>query len=263
VTPPDGGGAPVELSVVLPAYEEAPSIAAALCRLDEELRRQPRTYELIVVSDGSRDGTADVARSLGLPTVHVIDYPENRGKGYALRTGAERARGRLVAFMDADLDIHPKGLTTLVEQLESTRVDAVVASKVHPDSVVTYPRFRRLQSRVFRVLVRTLFRLDVADSQTGLKVFRSEVLATCLPRVTVEGWAFDLDLLVLASDAGYRVVEGPVTLDYQFSTTTGAAAVVATLREVWGIYRAGRGRHPGHLAPPAAGAPGTIPLEHE
>jgi glycosyltransferase involved in cell wall biosynthesis len=224
------------LSVIVPVFEEAATITDALARLDKELRSQSLGYEVIVVADGCTDGTAEVARAMELPHQQVVEYSPNRGKGYAVKTGAALAQGRLVAYIDGDLDIHPSGLVTLIRQLETTGVDAVVASKLHRDSVVHYPVFRRMQSRAFRLLVRMLFKLNVADSQTGLKVFRSELIRECLPKVESSGFAFDLELLVLANDAGFRVAEGPVALEYQFSTTTGVSAIVTMLRDVAGIY---------------------------
>ena len=246
----------IELSVVVPAYNEAETIEQALRRLVEHLDRQPNCSEVIVVSDGCTDGTPDLVEKLELPQVRVVHYAPNRGKGNAQRAGVDASHGKLVAFIDADLDIHPKSLLGLLDRLATTGADAVVASKLHADSEVTYPFFRRLQSSVFRTLVRLLFSLDVADSQTGLKVFRSEVLSTCLPHVDSSGFAFDLELLVRANDAGYRVIEGPVRLDYQFSTTTGAGAVVRMLRDVSRI--ALRRRESGRLRPVDATSAATL-----
>jgi glycosyltransferase involved in cell wall biosynthesis len=245
VTSPDGRP-DVELSVVVPAYEEAGTIAEALKRLCSRLDEQARPYEVVLVSDGSTDGTPEVASALELPNVEVLHYTPNRGKGYALKTGVAHARGEIIGFIDADLDIDPQGLITLLEMLDRTGVDIVAGSKLHPDSVVSYPTFRRLQSSVFRFLVRRLFSIDIADSQTGLKVFRAVVLEECLPKVETSGFAFDLELLVLANDAGYRVIDGPVNLDYQFSTTTGVRAIVDMVRDVWGIRR--RRRRARHAA---------------
>jgi glycosyltransferase involved in cell wall biosynthesis len=231
------GPSEVDLTVVVPAFNEASTIAAALHRLDAALALQPLRHEVIVISDGSTDGTGDVARSLAMPGLQVVEYPRNRGKGGAIHAGADLARGRLVAFIDADLDIDPSGIAELVDQLESSGVDAVIASKIHPDSVVQYPTFRRFQSSTLRLLVRTLFSLDIADSQTGLKVFRGEVLRHCLPLVSSTGFAFDIELLVIANDAGYRIAEGPVRLDYQFTTTADAGSVVQMLRDIARIWR--------------------------
>ena len=226
-----------QLSVIVPAYKEAATIAEALERLISVLNGLNRSYEVIVVSDGNTDGTAAIAQRLNLPRVTVLHYAQNQGKGYALRHGVANAMGTLVAFIDADLDIHPEGIGRFLEILESRRVDAVVASKIHPDSLVNYPTFRRLQSKVFRLLVEVLFRLDISDTQTGLKLFRKELLDTCLPLVTTSGFAFDLELLVLANDAQFKIVEGPLQLDYKFATTTGGAAVLHMLRDMVRLER--------------------------
>lgn len=225
------------LSVVVPAYREADTIAEALVRLLNVLNGLARPYEVIVVSDGNTDGTEAIVQDLGFPCVRVLHYDQNQGKGYALRHGVHHSMGELIAFIDADLDIHPEGIARFIEILETKDVDAVVASKIHPDSKVNYPVFRRVQSRVFRLLVELLFRLDVSDTQTGLKLFRREVLETCFSRVTTSGFAFDLELLVLANDAGFRVVEGPLEIDYKFSTTTGGSAVLEMLRDMTRLQR--------------------------
>ena len=235
-TPPNGSPQPA-LSIVVPAYQEASTIEQALVRMRDEFDRLHRPYELLLISDGNVDGTEVAAARVEFPQMQICHYTPNRGKGYALRYGFERAHAPVVAFIDADLDIHPSCVRDLLAKLEATGVDAVIGSKVHPLSTVQYPRFRRFQSRVFRLLIRSLFRLDGADTQTGCKVFRREVLDTCLPRVRSEGYLLDLELLVLANDAGYRVVEGPIILDYQFATSTGVSAVREMLREVAGLAR--------------------------
>ena len=173
----------------------------------------------------------------GHARVSVLHYTPNRGKGFAIKHGAGLARSEIVVFIDADLDIHPESIEPLIHLLERTPADAVVASKVHPDSNVAYPAFRRMQSGVLRLLIRLLFDLSVADTQTGLKVFRASLLRTCLPHVTSEGFAFDLELLVLANDHHFKVMEGPLELDFRFSSTTGARAVVDVLRDLVKLHR--------------------------
>jgi glycosyltransferase involved in cell wall biosynthesis len=223
------------LSVVMPAYQEARTIGAALERVRDVLDASGEDYEVVLVSDGCTDGTADKASEVDFPQLRVVHYDVNQGKGHALRTGFEKTSGETVVFIDSDLDIHASGIVTLLDQLRRDQADAVVASKVHPQSQVSYPRFRRLQSRVFREMSRVLFRLDVTDSQTGLKVFERSVLECCLPLVRSTGFAFDLELLVLANDAGFVVEEGPVELDYQVETTTGVRAVRDVIRDVLAI----------------------------
>jgi glycosyltransferase involved in cell wall biosynthesis len=219
------------LSVIVPAFQEGPSIYKALHHLLGALDELRLDYEVIVVVDGHVDDTADEARRVGSRRVRVVEYPDNRGKGHALRHGFTFARGANVAFIDADMELHPSGVGRLLEIMDDSGLDAVVGSKVHPESNVYYPRFRRFQSQVFRLLVRAMFRLDVADTQTGLKAFRRELLDDVMPHVRSDGFAFDLELLALASDAGWRIGEGPVELDYQFETTTGVRAVLNVMRE--------------------------------
>lgn len=234
------------LSVVVPAYREAGTIEKSLHRLTSVLNRTGYRYEIILVSDGNTDGTPEIAESLNLPYTKVLHYEKNQGKGYALCHGVDNAQGDLIAFIDADLDIDPAGLERFLEILESTRVDAVVASKIHPDSIVDYPATRRIQSRIFRQLIRLIFNLEVSDTQTGLKLFRRELLDTCLPLVSTVGFAFDLELLVLANDASFRVVEGPLKIDYNFTSTTSFRAVVQMIGDVAYLqYKRVRSRHNG------------------
>lgn len=223
------------LSVLVPAYGEGTTIYGALGELMATLDALPHPHEVIVVSDGSTDDTAAEARRLGSPNITVLEYEQNRGKGYALRHGFAASRGSHIAFIDADMELHPRGVERLLRILRERQADAVVGSKIHPESKVFYPSFRRLQSRVYRVLVRRLFSLDIADTQTGLKVFRRAPLAEVMPTLRSDGFAFDLELLVEINDAGYSVVEGPVELDYRFKTTTGWSAVVDVLADTFAL----------------------------
>lgn len=226
-----------QLSVVVPAYQEATSIVETLERMLTVLNSTGLSYEVIVVSDGNTDGTELRAAEVDSPAIQILHYAENRGKGHALRLGASKAVGNLVAFIDGDLDIHPEGIVRFLELIDSENVDAVVASKIHPESHVHYPIFRRIQSRVFRLLVRMFFRLQISDTQTGLKLFRRELLDICLPHITSDGFAFDLELLVLANDAGFHVIEGPLNLEYNFESTTGPKAVVQVVQEMISLER--------------------------
>jgi dolichol-phosphate mannosyltransferase len=225
------------LSVIVPAYREGPYIYAALQKLLESLDALERGYEVIVVSDGNIDETEREARRVRSRRVRVLHYEQQRGKGYALRYGFQAATGSIVAFIDADMELHPSGIDRLLQILESEDVDVVVGAKTHPESKVQYPAFRRFQSSVFRRLARVLFRLDVSDTQTGLKVFRRPPLDAAMPVLQSEGFAFDLELLVMVNDLGYRIVEGPVELDYQFASTTGLRAAAHVFVETLGIAK--------------------------
>ena len=220
-------------SVLVPAFNEAQHVFEAITRLLVVLEAIGIPFEVVVVSDGSTDETVSEARRVDAPELTVIASEPRRGKGFALRRAWESCSGTYVAFLDADLDLQPEGLRLLLELLRgSDRGDVAVGSKIHPDSKVVYPRFRRLQSRVFRFVVRARFDLDIGDTQTGMKVFRREVLDRVMPLLESDGFAFDLELLVFAHDQGFRIVEGPVDLDFGFSSTTGTRAVWNVLSEM-------------------------------
>ncbi|MBI4216688.1 MAG: glycosyltransferase [Chloroflexi bacterium] len=204
-----------KLSVIMPAYNEEENIAHTLRETVRCLNGVP--FELVVVDDGSRDNTAKVARGVAqeLPQVKVVRYPNNAGKGYALKYGAGQATGDYVAFVDADLDLNPRQLANLWRVMQETGADLVIGSKRHPQSNLRYPWKRRLMSIVYYGMVRLLFGLPVRDTQTGLKLFKAEVLRRVLPRLVVKRFAFDLELLVVAHMLGYRFAEAPIELDYQ------------------------------------------------
>src|SRR5205085_11811858 len=118
----------------------------------------------------------------------------NIGKGFALSFGVAQSTGPLVTFIDADMELDPANIKSFLDLMQSTDCDAVIGSKRHPDSKVAYPRFRRLQSWVYQMVVRLLFDLDVRDTQTGLKLFRREVLEQAVPLLAIKRFAFDLEL---------------------------------------------------------------------
>jgi len=194
-------------------------------------------YEVIVVSDGNTDNTASEAERVGSPQVKVLAYAVNEGKGFALMHGVAEATGDLIAFIDADMELDPAGLGSFVTIQRATGCDVVVGSKRHPDSQVSYPALRRFQSWMYQQLIRILFRLDVKDTQTGLKLFRGLVLKDVIPLLAVKRFAFDLELLVVARKLGYRrIVEAPIKLDYRFETTTSPGAVYRALWDTAAIF---------------------------
>ncbi len=224
------------LSVVVPAYREGPAIRGNLAQLREALLALDVEWEVIVVSDGNTDATAAQARAFDDGRVQVLEYERNRGKGYAVRTGVRAAAGEWIAFIDADMEISPSGLAGLLDQVRGG-ADVAVGSKRHRDSHLTYPLFRRLQSRVYQQVIRGLFQIAVTDTQTGLKVFRGDALRAVLSLLRTDGFAFDLEWLVVLGAAGAQIVEGPVTIDYTFETTTGSSAVRDVIRETVLIRR--------------------------
>src|SRR5207245_5151377 len=130
--------------------------------------------------------------------VRVFHYPMNVGKGFSLSLGVDQCAGDLVTFIDADMELDPANIAGFIELMKDSSCDAVIGSKRHPESKVAYPRFRRFQSWVYQMIVRLLFNLNVRDTQTGLKLFRRQVLQEALPLLAIKKFAFDLELLVVA-----------------------------------------------------------------
>lgn len=202
----------------MPAYNEAEHIVSNLLETVRTLQSFEFDFEVIVVDDGSPDKTyLHAARLLAShpERVRVVHYDENRGKGEALMTGAWFARGDYVVFLDADMDLHPVQIPTLLGIAEAQGADVVIGSKSHPNSNVNYPLKRRIFSWGYFLLVRTLFGLPVQDTQTGLKVFRREVLQRVFPRILAKRFAFDIEVLANAHRLGYKIATAPVTLDFQ------------------------------------------------
>jgi len=221
----------IKLSVIVPAYREGRHIQANLGKLLRELDALGRTYEVIVVSDGNTDETAREAELVVSPHVKIIEYNRNMGKGYALRCGVAHSSGELVTFIDADMELDPRYIKGFIAVMESFDCDAVLGSKRHPMSNVHYPPARRFQSLMYQLLIRTLFHIKVRDTQTGLKLFRRQVLEDVVPLLAIKRFAFDLELLVVARQLGYKkVMEAPVDLSYKFEST---ADLKATWRVLW------------------------------
>ncbi|PZR59037.1 MAG: UDP-glucose:dolichyl-phosphate glucosyltransferase [Candidatus Meridianibacter frigidus] len=214
------GAAPANLkiSVVMPAYNEAEHIVSNLLETVDTLVSAEYDFEVIVVDDGSHDHTYLEAAKLLVShpaRVRVLRCDQNHGKGNALICGAQVATGDYIAFLDSDMDLHPIQLPVLLETMTLAKADVVIGSKWHPLSQVNYPRERRLYSAVYYLMIRALFGLPVRDTQTGLKVFRAEVLRRVLPRILVKRFAFDIELLANIHRLGYKIVDAPVTLEFR------------------------------------------------
>lgn len=208
----------MDLSVIVPAYNEAGAIASSLVEIVAAVEQLTLNYEIVVVDDGSSDGTARCARlcaELYPNRIVVVESPINQGKGASLVLGAMRARGGRIAFLDADLDLHPSLLLRLNATMNETGADAVIGSKRHPESDVQVPAMRRFLSSGYFFIVRLLFGLPLRDTQTGIKIFKRETLRSVLPRMCVKRFAFDLELLVNIHRAGGRIADAPVKIRSQ------------------------------------------------
>ena len=230
----------VLLSVVVPVYNGGDEVVGNIDVIRSRVGAGlgDAAFEVIVVSDGSIDGTAERLLESRGEGMRVIHYDRNLGKGYAVKAGTLAARGQWVGLVDADLDLDPASLPLFVDVARGDDLDFAIGSKRHPDSVVQYPRARRIASWWYQQLNRALFRLDVRDTQVGLKVFSRRVADEVVPLLLVKRFAFDLELLAVASSRGYdRIRELPVRLDYRFSGSgVGSLAVLGALWDTAAIF---------------------------
>lgn len=226
----------VDVTVVVPFYNPGPALRGHLEGVAATLAATGATYEVIAVSDGSTDGSVASLEAGLPPAVRVEVLPANRGKGAALRAGLEGGRGRYLGFIDADGDVPAELLGSFVDITRQRHPDIVLGSKRHPGSEVVYPPLRRAYSWGYQQLLAALFDLSVRDTQTGIKLVRRDVLHAVLPHMRQRGYAFDLELFVLAHAFGYRdFVELPVRIRSRFSSTISARAVAAILRDTLAV----------------------------
>ncbi len=230
------------LSVVMPVYNEGPNVLVNL-RHTAGVLRPLGPFEILAVDDGSTDDAPAAldAAAAELPEVRVLHLP-HAGKGEALRQGTRAARGEFVIFLDADLDLPPEQIELFLILQKTHNADAVIGSKMHPDSNVEYPALRRLYSWGYYRLVKCLFGLPVRDTQTGLKLVRRELLTEALANTKLTGFAFDLELLVHLVKLGARMAEAPVVVNHtmKFGSAVGWRAIAEIFRDTWRTWRAVR-----------------------
>ena len=210
------------LSVVIPAFNEAPRLGRTLEEVFSYLNQQTYESELIVVDDGSTDETVTVAEKClagpgrGRVKASVIRVEPNRGKGYAVRTGLLAARGQVALFSDADLSTPITETPKLVGPIRSGQYDVVFGSRALDRSLIgIHQPWRREQGgRVFNLVVRLLTGLPYWDTQCGFKAFRMDVCRPVIEGATVDRFGFDVELLFLAHRAGLRLREWPVRWDH-------------------------------------------------
>lgn len=206
------------ISIVIPAWNEEDRLRDTLLRYLPALESRAQPFEVIVVTDGSEDRTADVARAFADRGVRVLEFPVKLGKGGAILTGMREARFDYVGYLDADGPLPPTEVYRLIEALHGA--DCVVASRWTRGSVVLRhePRFNRIAGRVWNFLVRSLLFLPVRDTQCGAKFLRRSVLLPTLRAVALTNRAFDIDLLYHVRKQGLRLREVPVTWEHNPAT---------------------------------------------
>ena len=187
----------VNLSLVIPAYNEEKILAATAQKYADYFSMQKTDYEIILVPNNCTDNTPQVAESLAKknPRIRTITIPNYVGKGGAVKKGFENAKGNLIGFVDADNSVSPEEFGKLITASKQHKV--IIASRAMPDSIIPVNQSpqRKLLGTAFRYLVNGLFSLDVMDSQCGGKLFNAAVLKKVLPELKNNGWEFDVELL--------------------------------------------------------------------
>ena len=205
----------LRLSVVVPVFNEGINLKAKVALLMKEVTPYFRSCEYLLVNDGSTDGTRSVLAGMDLPNVKIIGYDKNCGKGFAVREGFKASSGDFILFIDGGMELHPRDIKVFLGLMQLYNCDIVMGSKRHPQSQVDYPWSRRLLSFIFQSLVRLVFKVNVTDTQVGLKLLKREVVNAILPHLTIDRYGFDLEMLVLARRKGFRrFLEAPIRLDY-------------------------------------------------
>lgn len=200
------------ISVVMPAYNEARRLPETLAQLNSFASSDGRISELIIVDDGSRDDTAAVvnaARGGSLP-IRLITYRSNAGKGYAVRRGVMTASGDTILITDADLSTPISEISSLLAALD--HADVVIGSRALARSEVRVRQawYRQKMGRTFNSLMAAITGLPFRDTQCGFKLLRTDAARRIFTQATVDRFAWDVEILMIACSMGYRVEEIPV-----------------------------------------------------
>jgi len=203
------------ISIIVPVFNEARNILKNLDLLVSEVAPYFENYEIIVISDGSTDGTNGALSTQSHAGVRTVFLDKNRGKGFAVRRGFLECKGDFVLFIDGDMELHPREIRVFLGLQALYDADIVIGSKRHPQSNIIYPWTRRALSFIFQMIINHLFDLDVTDTQVGIKLFRRDVVDAVKQDLSVDRYGFDLELLALARRRGFKkMLEAPIRLDY-------------------------------------------------
>jgi dolichyl-phosphate beta-glucosyltransferase len=251
------------LSIVIPAFNEAARLPGSLQKIFAYLQTRRLNAEVLVVNDGSSDGTAAVAGNAHPPAhvrVRVLSNSRNRGKGYSIRRGMLAAAGARLLFTDADLSAPIEEFAKLEAALDAG-ADIAIGSRSRRELILVHQSpFREMAGRVFNLLVNGLLRLRLRDTQCGFKLFRQSAAQAIFPWQRIERWGFDPEILYVARKRGLRVAEVPVVWAHAEGTKIGfdwnsmhAFLEVAEIRWNWL-----QGRYSG-AAPSTPTEPGAAP----
>lgn len=211
----------IYLSVVMPVYKQENEVVSYLKNLDRVLSQLNINYEIICVVDGYLDNSFKNANEYTNKRIKVISYEQNQGKGYAVRFGMSKARGKIIGFVDGGFDLKYTCIPLALEHMRWYNADIIIGSKRHPASKVTYPWQRRILSWGYQMCVKLLFGINIRDSQVGIKFFQRKVIKEIMPKLLIKTFAFDIEMLAVANRMGFsRIYEFPVELELEFGTSS-------------------------------------------
>jgi glycosyltransferase involved in cell wall biosynthesis len=198
----------------VPSFNEERRIEKTLRSISDFLKKQAFDYEILVVSDGSKDRTSEVVKNLEsvIPKLKLIDNKDNHGKGWVVKQGMLGATGEVRVFMDADNSTKIEEIAKFLPYFQQG-YDVVIGSRriQGANIAVHQPWIRDLQGSIFRLLVRTFVPLHLTDSQCGFKAFSASAAQKVFPKQTIFRWAFDVEILALARQAKLKIKELPIT----------------------------------------------------
>ena len=225
----------MKLSVVIPMYNESAIVADTVATLDAYLSATyAEDYELIFCDDGSKDNTYAIVESLlpDHPRVRLVGYPQNRGKGCAVRTGMLAATGDFVIFTDCDLAFGCEVIDRMYQfRLAHPEAQGVIGCRVaQKDGMAGYSFARRVMSRAYLHAVNFLAGTHFRDTQTGIKGFDRALIQQIFPQCEIDRFAFDLEILILSTQLGFSITEMPVKIIENRNADSKVAPVKDALR---------------------------------
>jgi dolichyl-phosphate beta-glucosyltransferase len=241
---------PPRISIVIPVFNESSRIADSLSKVREFLGKTSLSFEILVVNDGSTDGTAEIVRRFEREGVRLIHHAENRGKGHSVRSGVLEAFGTYVLFTDADLSTPIDELRKMYDIAERDHADIVIGSRAIDRRYIErhQPRFREIGGIVFNRLVRIGLRLKLHDTQCGFKLFHRGRTRSIFEKQTIDGFGFDPEILFLATRRRLRIRE--VSVRWSHADDTKVRVIRDGLRMIADLVRIRLNQFAGKYGPP-------------
>jgi len=203
-----------DISIVIPAFNEARRLPRFLAVVLSYAAKSAKRYQIIIVDDGSTDGTSNIVERIitNIDGVLCLRLEENQGKGCAVRMGLLKALGSVRVFLDADGSVHPSEIEKHLHYFKEG-YDAVIGSRAKrsPDQVLEMRRLRVVMGAVFNFLLRAILRMPFLDTQCGFKMFRAEIVEPIFSQIHLQRFGFDIELMYVLHRCGYKAMETPIS----------------------------------------------------